>query len=38
MENQYQHLTITQRIELLELLQKSKSFSMEHLAPGKQIH
>ena len=37
MENQCQYLTEVQRNELLKLLQKSNSFSMEHLAPGQQI-
>ena len=37
MENQYQHLTEVQCNELLKLLQKTKSFLMENLAPGKQI-
>ena len=37
METQRQHLTRTQRNELLKLLQKSNICSMEHLAPGKYI-
>ena len=37
MKNQCQHLTEMQRNELLTLLKKSKSYSMEHLVPGKQI-
>ena len=37
METQCQHLTVTQRNELLKLLQKFKYFFMEHLVPGNQI-
>ena len=37
METQCQHLTTTQRNDLLKLLQKFEDFSMEHLAPRKQI-
>ena len=36
-ENQCQHLTMTQRNELMKLLQRLKDFLMEHLEPGKQI-
>ena len=36
-ENQFQHLTEVQCNELLKLLQKTKSFLMENMAPGKQI-
>ena len=35
METQCQHLTVTQRNELLKLLQNLKSCSMEHLLPVK---
>ena len=31
-------MTITQRDELLNLLQKTKEFLMEHLVPGRQMH
>ena len=37
MENLCQYLTMTQRNELLKLLQNSKNCSMKHLAPGNQI-
>ena len=35
MENQFQHLTMTQCNELLKLLQNSNSCSMKHLVPRK---
>ena len=37
LKNKCQHLIETQRNELLNFLQKFEDFSMEHLAPGKQI-
>ena len=38
MENQCQHLTTTNLMNYYKYLKKSKSFSVEHLAPGKQIN
>ena len=37
MENQCQHLTMTQHNDFLKLLQMFEDFLMEHLAPAKQI-
>ena len=37
METQCQNLTMTQRDDLLKYYKNSKSCSMEHSAPGKQI-
>ena len=37
MENQCQHLTTTQRNELLNYYRNPKSCLVEHLSPGKQI-